>query len=141
MTMIRTSLGGTSQAPAAKRTAYEPPGGAGPTNVQDALAALARGGVAPVIITGDAAIPAGTQAVAIVRDNPTTTTLQLPTVVGAVPLAIFDWSTNVVDHRIILTPNGVETIMRQPTWSLRSNAVVLSSMLLRPSENLSGWYK
>lgn len=97
----------------------------------------------PASVTGGSSIiVAGTAAVAIERNAPATTTLTLPAVADqdGVPLRIIDWSTAVVDHAITITPNGVETIMRQATWPIYSTAISLASVTLYPSTELNGWY-
>lgn len=96
----------------------------------------------PTIVNGDATIAPLTVAIAIVRNNPAATALQLPDLAlqQGVPLSIIDWSTNVVNHTITLTPFGAQTIMRQPTWPILSNAVQLGSLTLYPSTALNGWF-
>lgn len=99
-------------------------------------------GQAPITVSGDAAIAALTQAVAVTRNNPVTTNLQLPDVnlQNGIPLFIFDWSTNVVNHQINLTPFAGQTIMRQLTWPIFSAGAALGWAALRPASNLSGWF-
>lgn len=96
----------------------------------------------PTVITADATIAAAVNAIAVNRNAPTLTQINLPTVVGRNrrPLFIVDWSQNVVNHEIRLTPLGAQTIMRGLTWSIFSNAAQLSSIALYPSESLNGWY-
>lgn len=96
----------------------------------------------PVVVTGATAIvAAGTTSVAINKAAPATTGLTLPTVAdqNGVLLMIADWSTAVVSHVITLTPAGGETIARQATWTLQSNASFLARAVLYPSTTLSGW--
>lgn len=96
----------------------------------------------PVIVAGDAVIAPLTGTLAVIRNNPVATTLLLPdvTLQQSIPLRIIDWSTNVIDHTITLTAFGAQSIMRQPTWPIASNAVQLGSLTLYPSVNLNGWY-
>ncbi len=112
-------------------------------SLQDLLTAASLIPQEPTVVTGaSATIAAGTQAVAISRAAPATTALALPTVASqaGVPLRIIDWSTAVTGHAITITPNGSETIEHNATLVLNSNAAQLSSVTLRPSNTLSGWY-
>lgn len=94
------------------------------------------------VTTSSQTIIAGTPAVAVNRVSPTTTALALPSVASqpTLQLSIFDWSTSVTGHTITLTPNGAETIMRQSSWPMFSNASSLASLTLRPSTALNGWF-
>lgn len=80
--------------------------------------------------------------VAIVRVAPASTAINLPTVVGraGAPVRIIDWSSSVTAHTITLTPVGAETIMKNATMQLFSNAASLASIALWPSASLNGWY-
>lgn len=99
-------------------------------------------GVEPTIITADASISAKTPAVAVQRNNPVVTNLLLPDVAlqAGFPLHIIDWSTNVANHQILLTPAVGQTIMRAANWSIFSGANQLGSARLYPSTVLNGWY-
>lgn len=99
-------------------------------------------GADPITVAGDAAIAAETTAVAVARDNPVTTNLALPdlTLQDGKPLSIFDFSTNVVNHAIVLTPKPGQTIMRQATWTINSAGALLGSLTLMPAKNLATWY-
>lgn len=96
----------------------------------------------PVIATGDGAITGGTAALAIVRDGPVTTHLTLPLLAAqnGTPLTIFDFSTNVVDHTVVITPYVGQTIMKQPTWTVHSVGDLLGTLTLVPAANLGTWY-
>lgn len=97
----------------------------------------------PRVITGASfVVGASDFTIAINRVAPSTTAGTLPAVSARLgrPIRIVDYSTSVVDHTITLTPSGAETIMRQATWPLYSNASNLASMTLWPSVDLSGWY-
>lgn len=86
-------------------------------------------------------VTAGVTLLAIERNNPAVTTLELPPLVtrAGAPLRIVDWSSNVVDHQIELsTPDGA-TVMRRASWSLWSTADQLASVSLYPVSNLNGW--
>lgn len=106
------------------------------------IVTISFGAAEPVVFTVDGAVVAGTGAVAITKNNPVTTNLQLPNVAlqGSIPLHIIDWSTNVVNHQINLTPFGAQTIMRALTWQFFSNAAQLGSLTLYPSISLNGWF-
>lgn len=81
-------------------------------------------------------------AIAIVRASPSTTTITLPAVASrsGLLLMIFDWSTGVTNHAITINPSAGETIMRQASWVLYSNADSLASVKLQPSTALNGWF-
>lgn len=95
-----------------------------------------------VVTTSSDTIAAGTPAVSIQRTAPVTTGLSLPPVADqdGVPLRIADWSSSVTDHAITMTPDGSETIMKEATWTIYSNASSLASLTLYPSTVLNGWY-
>lgn len=77
---------------------------------------------------------------AVQRDNPGVTTLNLPSVLlRTQELKIVDWSTNVVAHEIRLNALVGQTIMQRNTWSLFSTADQLSGIRLIPSIDLLGW--
>lgn len=96
----------------------------------------------PTQVAGDTVIPNTTAAIAVVRNNPAVTNLTLPdlTQFTGSRLPIFDWSTNVVNHQIIITPYGGQTIMRAATWSIFSNANELGRLTLTKATSLNGWY-
>lgn len=96
----------------------------------------------PRIVTGNFAATLADTTIAISRAAPAATAGSLPAVAtrSGRPISIVDWSSAVVDHTITLTPNGAETIMRQATWPLYSNAANLASVTLWPSVSLNGWY-
>lgn len=96
----------------------------------------------PRVVTADFVVGAGDATIAIQKVAPAATAGTLPSVVGrnGKPISIIDWSSGIVDHTITLTPDGAETIMQQPTWTLVSNAANLASITLWPSETLNGWY-
>lgn len=79
--------------------------------------------------------------VAVQRNAPAATTLLLPSVASrnSVALPIADWSTNVVQHVITLTPQGAETVMRAASWQLYSTPDQLAGATLYPSIDLNGW--
>lgn len=111
----------------------------------DQAFAEAAAGVIPEpreITSSTGTVTAGESAIAVVRVAPSTTTIFLPAVLaqGGIPLRVFDWSSSVTDHVLTITPHGTETIMRQSTWPLYSNASNLASVLLTPSVTLGGWY-
>lgn len=99
-------------------------------------------GIEPTIVTADASIAAKTPAIAVQRNNPVVTNLLLPSVAlqAGFPLHIIDWSTNVVNHQILLTPAVGQTIMAGASWSIFSGAGQLGSARLYPSTVLNGWY-
>lgn len=79
--------------------------------------------------------------IAITRNAPAATNLILPSVnlrSGAL-LLIVDWSTNVTEHTITLTPDGAETIMKEATWQMVSTDIQLASGTFFPSIDLDGW--
>lgn len=79
--------------------------------------------------------------IAITRDAPTATNIILPSVFnrsGALIL-IVDWSTNVTEHTITITPDGSETIMKAATWQMVSTDIQLASGTFFPSIDLNGW--
>ena len=97
----------------------------------------------PRIVTGATFTVSSTEiSIAINRSAPVTTDGTLPSVASrnGRPVRIVDYSTSVTGHTITLTPNGAETIMRQATWTLVSNAASLAGVTLYPSTGLSGWY-
>ena len=81
-------------------------------------------GAEPIQVTVDSAIAAETTAVAVVRNNPVTTNLLLPALAAqkGKPLSIFDFSTNVVNHAIVLTPAAGQTIMPPAPCSIGSSS-------------------
>lgn len=94
------------------------------------------------IITASDTVQIGSGLVAVNRTAPTATAIALPSIYewGSAELPIIDWSTSVTEHTITLTPDGSETIMRAASWDLVSNAAQLSSITLRRSIELNGWY-
>lgn len=99
-------------------------------------------GIDPLVIQADSVIPDKTGLIAIIRNNPAVTNLILPSVLnqGSIPLSIIDWSTNIVNHQINLTPFGAQTIKLQPVFSMFSNAAELAGLTLYPSTALNGWF-
>lgn len=87
------------------------------------------------------AVASTTTLLAIQRAAPAATALTLPAVASRFgrPLQIVDWSTAVVGHAISLTPNGAETVMRLPVFSLLSTVDQLAGVTLYPSTDLNGW--
>jgi hypothetical protein len=77
---------------------------------------------------------------AVQRDNPGVTTLNLPSVLlRTQALEIVDWSTNVAAHEIRINPAVGQTIMQRAEWSLFSTADQLAGITLHPSPDLNGW--
>jgi hypothetical protein len=110
--------------------------------ISNGIYTFSLGAAEPTIVTADASVAADASAIAIVRNNPAQTILQLPdlTLFSRPTLAIIDWSSNVVNHEVVLTPFGAQTIMRLLTWSMFSNAAQLGSLMLNKSTTLNGWY-
>lgn len=82
------------------------------------------------------------QTVVVEREAPTVTTLALPAVSlrsEGFDLRVVDWSVNIAEHRIILNPNGSDTVMRYPQFSAYSSADRRAGLTLRPIRSLSAW--
>lgn len=96
----------------------------------------------PTILVADGVIPDAAQVIAIGKNAPALTNLALPSVKnrGGTPLLVIDWSTAVVNHQIVLTPFGTETVLRQASYSIYSTALQLGGALLYPSITLNGWF-
>lgn len=96
----------------------------------------------PRVVAADFVVGNADTTIAVQKAAPAATAGTLPTVASrnGRPVSVVDWSTAVVDHTITLTPNGTETIMRQSTWTINSNAANLASVTLWPSVALNGWY-
>ena len=80
---------------------------------------------------------------AIVRNNPATTAVNLPsytTRINVGPITVLDWSSNVVQHLITVTPNGAERIMNATSYTVMSNANFLATATFWPSASLNGWF-
>lgn len=94
----------------------------------------------PEIVTGDHSVT-DEIVVAIQKDNPAATAIGLPLLASrnGKPVSIVDFSTNVVDHTITITPAD-GTILGQLTWTLVSNAANLAFATFWPSVALNGWY-
>jgi len=122
-----------------------PVGTAQELNRSDISNAVSQALTEPVQITAPTAIIApGTKVLAIVKVNPTTTGLTLPTVAAQAlaPLYIFDRSsgfTSTSRHLITLTPTAGQTIMGETSWSIQSNIAFRAASMLIPSVNLNGW--
>jgi hypothetical protein len=125
---------------------------AGTASYQPATPALWAALLAPIIggysfqsVTGAAAsVIGGTSLLAIQRNAPVATALTLPALAGQFAtgkkLQIVDFSTNVVNHDITITPAADgSTIMRQSNWQLLSNVAQLSGIMLTPSPDLNSW--
>lgn len=97
----------------------------------------------PRVVTGDFTVGADDTTIAVQRVAPAATAGTLPTVASrnGSPVSIVDMSTAIVDHIITLTPNGVETIMGEATWTLASNSADRAAITLWPSTVLGGWYR
>lgn len=105
------------------------------------LSGLSGGYVFQGVTAAAATIDGTTSLLAIQRPAPVNTVLTLPDVAtrGGRSLQIVDWSTNVVNHVVTLSPAGGATIMRQAAWSLYSTPVQLAGVTLYPSPELNGW--
>lgn len=90
------------------------------------------------VTTSSDTIESTVSLVIINRSAPSTTALTLPDADarnGQI-LRIIDYSQSVTAHTITLTPASVaQTIMRQATWTLYSNAASLAAITLRPIED------
>lgn len=77
----------------------------------------------------------------IERNAPAATSILLDATANraGISLLIVDWSTNVTEHIITVTPNGAETIMRQASWQMVSNDVQLTAGVFYPVIDLNGW--
>lgn len=93
------------------------------------------------VIVGAGVVANLTTLLAVLRINPVTTVLTLPSVfTKSQPLQIVDWSSAVINHEITLEPaTGDETIMQLGSFRLLSTADQLAGVTLYPSINLSGW--
>ena len=88
-------------------------------------------------------VTAGVTLLAVQRNNPVTTSVVLPALGAQVtfgkPLQIVDFSTNVVNHAIVLTTPDGATIMQLALFTLNSTAVQLAGVMLQPSPDLNAW--
>lgn len=95
------------------------------------------------VAVGAAVVNVGTTLLAVQRAAPAATALVLPSLVGqwltGRPLKIADWSANVTNHLLTLTPSDGSSIMRLPSWSLLSTVDQLAGVTLHASPNLNGW--
>lgn len=95
-----------------------------------------------VVNSGAATVAVTTATVAIERAGPASTALALPSIAArptSNPLRIVDWSTSVVEHAILLNPNGADTIMKSAQWTLYSTTDQRAGMSLYPVRELSAW--
>lgn len=99
-------------------------------------------GAVQAVVDGAATVGNSASAAVISRNAPATTAIQLPSIrnrTNRAPLSIVDFSTNVTDHIITLTPYGTEKVMQQATWPMYSTAASLASLRLYPSIELNQW--
>jgi hypothetical protein len=87
------------------------------------------------------AVGATTSLIAVQREAPTATALRLPSVLsrGGKALQVADWSNNVTNHLVTLTPAAGNTIMKRASWALLSTADQLAGVTLYPVTELNGW--
>lgn len=105
-------------------------------------AGIFPGQVSPTVVTtASYDVQPNDELLVILRDNPVTTDINFRSVLANPrrPIAIIDWSTNVVEHSIRLNPFAGETIMKEALWTLVSTAVARAAMNLFPVEEYLSW--
>lgn len=104
------------------------------------------GAVFQSLIAANNVIDPGVTLAAVQRDNgnaPTVTNVQLPLLASQYltqrDLELVDFSTNIVNHTIVLSTVDGSTIMQRANWNLFSTADQLGGVRLRPSPDLNSW--